>query len=167
MQAAPFCILILILHIQRFNQLHIGMFFLEILERKLIRKENQRTLEVIEYQHLPGIQDVFDGFDVVGVYPSCNAEIEAVHADSSIILVLKAVLEDFKLKLADRADYDFVVLVAVNLDRTFLRELIYAFWNCLAFIVSFGVTRQKSSGGKVGSGSKKSGSLVVVSVSPI
>ncbi len=120
MQAAPFCILILILHIQCFNQLHIGMFFLEILERKLIRKENQRTLEVIEYQHLPGIQDVFDGFDVVGIYPSCNAEIEAVHSDSSIILVLKAVLEDFKLKLADRADYDFVVLVAVNLDRTFL-----------------------------------------------
>ena len=133
MRAALFLFLILILHIQRFNQLHIGMFFLEILERELVREENQRTLEVVEYQHLSGIQDVFDGFDVVGVYPSCNAEIEAVHADGSIILVLKSVFKDFKLKLADRTDYNLVILVAVNLNRALLRELIHTFLELLSF----------------------------------
>ena len=59
-------------------------------------------------------------------YPPYNGHVKSVHADGSVVLILKSVLKYFELKLTYGSYNYFVVLVSVNLDGSFLSQLINA-----------------------------------------
>ena len=137
----PLFVLILILHVQCFDQFDILVFFAEVLQGELVCEEDDRTLEVVKDQHGSGIEHVLDLFQRgsvvarawigIDLHPSGGREVQSIHAHLRVVFVLEAVFKHLKLQLTDRADDNLVVLVAVDLDRALLRELRDAFLELL------------------------------------
>ena len=127
---------LVLLYVQCFHQFDISMLFCEVLQSELVRKEDQRTAEVVEYQHGSGVQLILNLFDRVCIirvyiYPTRYAEVDTVHTDFCVVFVLQSVFEYFELQLTYSTDYNFIVNVSVYLDCTFLCQLVYTFLELL------------------------------------